>query len=100
MSAIAYHLVQLHRPQDGWGELQALAAQARSAAEQVNAEGAPVRFLRAIFVPDDEACFHLFKGTASAVAEASSRSLIPFEQITESAHRPDAGFRDTEEGSR
>ena len=77
MSAIArYHLVELHRPRDGWGELQALAAQARSAAEQVNSEDTPVRFLRSIFVPDTETCFHLFEGTAEAVAEASSHAEI------------------------
>ena len=79
-----YHLVELHRPGDGWGELQAVAARARSAAEELSAEGTPVRFLRSIFVPDDETCFHLFEGTTAAVAEASSRAEIAFELIVES----------------
>ncbi len=77
-----YHLVELHRPRDGCGELQAVAA--RAAAEQLSTEGTPVRFLRSIFVPDDETCFHLFEGTAAAVAEASSRAEIAFERIVES----------------
>jgi hypothetical protein len=71
-----YHLIELHRPEDGWDELQALSARARSAAERVNSEETPVRFLRSIFVPDDEICFHLFEGTAAAVAETLSRADI------------------------
>jgi hypothetical protein len=69
-----YHLIELHRPEDGWEELQALSARARSAAELVNTAETPVRFLRSIFVPDGETCFHLFEGTAAAVAEAVSRT--------------------------
>ena len=72
-----YHLIELHRPEHGWDELQALSARARSAAERVNSEGTPVRFLRSIFVPDVETCFHLFEGTAAAVAEAVSSAQMP-----------------------
>ena len=71
-----YHLIELRRPDHGWDELQALSARARSAAERVNSEETPVRFLRSIFVPDDETCFHLFEGTAAAVAETLSRADI------------------------
>jgi hypothetical protein len=71
-----YHLIELHRPDHGWNELQALSAKARSAAERVNSDELPVRFLRSIFVPDDETCFHLFEGTAAAVAEAVSQAGI------------------------
>jgi hypothetical protein len=69
-----YHLIELHRPEHGWEELQALSAKARSAAERVNSEETPVRFLRSIFVPDIETCFHLFEGTTAAVAEAVTRA--------------------------
>ena len=82
-----YHFVELHRPELGWDELQALAAQARSAAEQVNSAETPVRFLRSIFVPDDATCFQLFEGTAAAVAEAASRAGITPE------HSPRGGQR-------
>ena len=71
-----YHLIELHRPEHGWTELQALSARARYAAERVNSEETPVRFLRSIFVPDSETCFHLFEGTAAAVAEAVSRAEL------------------------
>ena len=71
-----YHLIELHRPEHGWDELQALSARARSAAERVNSEETPVRFLRSIFVPDVETCFHLFQGTAAAVAETLTQAQI------------------------
>ena len=71
-----YHLVELDRPASGWSELEVLAARARSAAEQVNSAETPVRFLRTIFVPDDEKCFQLFEGTPAAVAEAVSRAHV------------------------
>lgn len=74
-----YHLVELHRPEHGWTKLQALAVRARSAAEQVNSAETPVRFLRSIFVPDDEVCFQLFEGTTAAVAEAVSRAQVELE---------------------
>lgn len=71
-----YHLIELHPPDHGWAELQALSARARAAAESVNSEETPVRFLRSIFVPDDETCFHLFEGTAAAVAETLTQAEI------------------------
>ena len=71
-----YHLIELRRPDHGWHELQALSARARSAAERVNSDELPVRFLRAIFIPDDETCFHLFEGTAAAVAATLSQAEI------------------------
>jgi hypothetical protein len=71
-----YHLIALHRPEHGWTELQALSARARSAAARVNSDETPVRFLRSIFLPDEETCFHLFAGSAAAVAEAVSRAGI------------------------
>ena len=83
-----YHLIELRRPDHGWNELQALSAKARSAAERINSDEMPVRFLRSIFVPDDEACFHLFKGTAAAVAETLSLAEIPSarEAVRSEAH--------------
>ncbi len=40
-------------------------------------DGAQLRFLRAIFVPEDEACFFLFEGpSAAAVRDAASRAQL------------------------
>lgn len=56
-----------------------LAARARAAGA-----GTSVRYLRSIFVPEDETCFHLFEGASlQAVAEASTRAALAYERIVE-----------------
>ena len=47
-------------------------------------EGTPIRYLRAIFLGDDEVCFHLYEaGSPELVLEASRRAAIPVERVTE-----------------
>jgi hypothetical protein len=47
-------------------------------------EGTPIRYLRAIFLGDDEVCFHLFEAASpDLVREASRRAAIPLERVTE-----------------
>jgi hypothetical protein len=61
-----------------------LELQASQAAEQLSGEGEPVRYVRAIFVPEDETCFFLFEAPSSELAgEASRRASIEFERIVE-----------------
>jgi hypothetical protein len=79
-----YHLIELRRPDHGWNELQALSAKARSAAERVNSDELPVRFLRSIFVPDDETCFVLCEAASfDAVRKTAERAALTFERIAE-----------------
>jgi hypothetical protein len=60
------------------------ADRARLASAELTREGTPVRFLRAIFVPEDETCFYLFEaGTAAAVREAARRAELEFEHVAE-----------------
>jgi hypothetical protein len=60
------------------------ADRARLASAELTREGTPVRFLRAIFVPEDETCFYLFEaGTADAVREAARRAALEFEHVAE-----------------
>jgi len=78
-------LVELERPSDGWGELQAVTARARAAADQLTAEGLSVRFLRAIFVPEDGSCCFLYEaGSSEAVGEAGRRAQLAVARIDES----------------
>jgi len=77
-------LVELARSPLGWSELQALTARARTAAEEVSRDGPSVRFLRAIFVPEDETCFFLYEGpNAGAVVEAGRRAALRFRSVVE-----------------
>jgi hypothetical protein len=54
------------------------------AMEQVSAETAPVRFLGAIYVPQDETCFYLYQAeSAEAVREAMTCAGLQPERITQ-----------------
>ena len=61
---------------------------ARRAAEQLAREGHEVRYLRSIFVPEDETCFLLYEASsADAVREAALLAELPFERISASISR-------------
>jgi Protein of unknown function (DUF4242) len=54
------------------------------AAEQLTREGTPVRFVRSIFVPEDETCFHLYLAESiEAVHAAAGRASLPVERVAE-----------------
>ena len=60
------YFVEIYAP--GESDVADLAARARTAA------GDDVRYIRSVFVPEDETCFHLFEGpSAEAVKELSER---------------------------
>jgi hypothetical protein len=69
---------------DGWGRLDDMIAAARRASADLRREGVPVRFLRSIFVPEDEACFCLFEArSASDVREAARRAAFAVDHVEE-----------------
>jgi Protein of unknown function (DUF4242) len=46
--------------------------------------GSEIRYVRAIFVPEDETCFYLFEGpSAEAVRLVSERAGLGYERILE-----------------
>ncbi len=78
------YLVELERPPDGWAQLEQVAAGARAAAAAMCVAGVPVRFLRSIFVPEDDACFFLFEAPSQpAVKEAVERAAATPSAIRE-----------------
>jgi hypothetical protein len=61
---------------------------ARVAAEQLTREGTPVRFLRSIFVPEDETGFYLCEAASvEAVRELAKRAALPYQRLVEAATR-------------
>jgi hypothetical protein len=55
---------------------------ARKGAEHAVSTGASVRYVRTIFVPEDETCFYLYEApSADAVLEAGRRAGLTFERI-------------------
>ena len=76
--------MELYTSRTGSAGLEAAAGRARAAAHQLTREGTPVKYLRSIFVPEDETCFYLYEGvSAEAVGEASKRAEIPFARVVE-----------------
>jgi hypothetical protein len=77
-----HYLVELYLPRRDEAALADAAMRARAASEQVTSEGKHVRYLRTIFVPQDEICFHLYEAQAGDdVGEASLRAQIAYERI-------------------
>ena len=61
-----------------------IATRARAAAEEASRAGTPVRYLRSMFVPQDEMCFHLLEaGSAEAVREVIGRAGFSPDRIVE-----------------
>jgi hypothetical protein len=86
------YTVELHLPRSGWADLQNAAARARQATEQMRREGEHVRFLRSIFVPEDDACFFLYEGTsAQSVKAAATRAQLGVRRIDEALRLDDQG---------
>jgi Nickel responsive protein SCO4226-like len=78
------YLVELYVSAAQSQGLREVAEQARRATAQMRRDGTLVQYLRSIFVPEDETCFHVFEGpSAEAVGEASRRAAIDFERIVE-----------------
>jgi hypothetical protein len=78
------YLVELRPPELGWAELEALTGRARAAAAELRQAGRRVRFLRAVFVPEDEACYFLFEGDGrESVEEALTRAGLGPERFVE-----------------
>ena len=79
--ALARYTVELARPAEGWTDLERTVARAREAAVALSDQGVPVRLLRTIFVPEDDACFFLYEGPSAesvrAAAEAGALAGAP-----------------------
>lgn len=76
-------VVELYIAEADAGAVEEGAEHARLAAEQLTREGTPVRYLRSLFVPEDETCFYLYDAaSADAVRDAAQRAALRFERIT------------------
>ena len=76
------YLVELYVPRRAQATLADAADRARLASEHLANEGKHVRYLRTIFIPQDEICFHLYEAQAAdLVGEASLRAQIAYERI-------------------
>jgi uncharacterized protein DUF4242 len=81
-------LVEVFAPRSQADELSAVEGRARAATKRVSRDDAGVRYLRAIYVPEDETCFYVFEASsADLVAQASALAGLGAGRIVE-ACRP------------
>lgn len=69
---------------DGPATVALAAERLRLAAEAATRAGTPVRFLRSIFVPEDENCFLLLEAESAGDVRAAALSVgMSFEHVAE-----------------
>lgn len=69
--------------------LAGVASRARAGGDQAARGGAQVRFVRAIFVPQDESCFALYQaGSAQDVTAAGHLAGLVFDRIVTAESLP------------
>src|SRR5579859_8260517 len=57
---------------------------ARDACEQLVMAGTRVRYVRSIFIPEDETCLHLYRAESiEAVRTAAAQASLALERVTE-----------------
>ena len=57
---------------------------ARLAAQEQTRQGMPVRYLRSMYLPDEETCFLLYEAeSAEAARRAAALAAIAFERVSE-----------------
>jgi hypothetical protein len=81
---VAEFLLELYVSRTGGAAVERGEKRARIAAEELTQEGTPIRFVRSIFVPEDETCFYLYEAeTVEAVRTAAGRAELEFDRVTE-----------------
>lgn len=73
MDLKAQYLLERYAGRDDIAAVVAGAARARKAAAELTGEGTPVRYLRSIFVPEDETHFLLCEAGSAEVARETAR---------------------------
>jgi hypothetical protein len=77
-------LVEVFVPRSRAGDLAAAEKRVLEAARRLSRKGRDLRYVRAIYVPDDETCFYTFEASsAELVAQASASAGLRDGRIVE-----------------
>jgi hypothetical protein len=78
------YLVELRLPTAGAASLAVAGERARSAVEELAREGVTVRWIRSVYVAEEDTCFLVFEAPSpDAVGEASRRAALEYQRIVE-----------------
>ena len=76
--------MELQLPAGDAMEVAAAGERARSAAEQLSREGTAVRWVRSVYVPEEDTCLLVFEApTPEAVDLAGRRAGLTYDRIVE-----------------
>jgi uncharacterized protein DUF4242 len=70
---VATYVIESYMSRTGTGELDAAAARLRDATAGMPESAGRVRYLRSMFVPDDEICFHVIEAPSQDLAIDAAR---------------------------
>jgi uncharacterized protein DUF4242 len=91
---VTTYLVEVYMP--ATVDVAEVESRVREAAAELARPKAELRYLRSIFVPDDELCMHLFDAdSVEAVSEVTHRAGISADRIAEAASSAIQGTEDT-----
>ena len=78
------YLVEVYFARGSRGGMRNAVKHARKAAESLAAEGARIRYVRSIYLPADETCFHIYEALdVDCVEEASRRAGAAVTRVVE-----------------
>ena len=78
------YLVELHLPSADPASLTVAGERARWAVEELAREGVTVRWIRSVYLAEEDACFLVFEAPSpDAGGEASRRAALEYERIVE-----------------
>jgi hypothetical protein len=81
---MAEFLVEVYVSRGDAGGVAGSLDRARLGAQRLTREGIPVRYIRSIFVPEDETCFLVYEAASAEAVRAAVRcAALPFERVTE-----------------
>jgi hypothetical protein len=81
---MAEFLVEFYLSRTDAAALGCSVRRARLAAEEQTRQGMPVRYLRSMYLPDEETCFLLYEAeSAEATRRAAALAAIGFERVSE-----------------
>jgi hypothetical protein len=79
---MATFVVETYLSRAAHGEPDSTIARVRSAADDASAAGEAVRYLRSIFIPDDELCYLLFEAeSVEAVTAVTARAGVDADRV-------------------
>jgi len=81
---VAEYLLETYVSRTGAEAVSACAERARRAAKWLTSQGTPVRFVRTVFVPEDETCFYIYEAASEEVVREAARGAdLRIERIVE-----------------